>query len=53
MLMKCRIFEPIFGTNLNSEGTDLFNIPIVDDILFWLTRFESKFIKEMNILFGP
>ena len=52
MLMKRRIFEPIFGTNLNSERTDLFNIPIVDDILFWLTRFESILIKEMNIPFG-
>ena len=52
MLMKRRILEPIFGTNINSEGTDLFSIPIVDDILFWLTRFESKLIKEMNIPFG-
>jgi len=52
MLMKRRILEPIFGTNINSEGTDLFSIPIVDDILFWLTKFESKLIKEMNIPFG-
>jgi len=51
-ILKRRIFEPIFGTNLNSERTDLFNIPIVDEILFWLTRFESILIKEMNIPFG-
>jgi hypothetical protein len=52
MLMKRRIFEPIFGTNLNSEGTDLFSIPIVDDVLFWLTRFELKLIQEIKIPFG-
>ena len=52
LLIKRRVLEPMFGTNINSEGTDFFTIPIVDDILFWLTKFESKLIKEMDIPFG-
>jgi len=31
---------------------NLFSIPIIDDILFWLIKFESKLIKEMDIPFG-
>ena len=52
MLIKRRFIEPIFGSNLNSEGTDIVTIPFVDDILLLLTAIDSKLMKDIQITFG-
>ena len=52
LFIKRRLLEKILPFSLNNEGTDIIHIPVINKLLFWITKIEMLLLRLLNLPFG-